>query len=69
MEYCFGAYRLKVNYFGGGHGKAPDGAQVSMYDLGQIRFPMVWSKTMSLEKAKGAIELFSLVGYFDMPVG
>lgn len=76
MEYCFGGYRLKVRYFGGGLEQVPDGAlirtlpkgaQVSMYDLGQLRFPLIWSKTMTLEQVKGAIALFNLIGYFDMP--
>ena len=76
LEYTYGAYRLKVRYFGGGVEQEPDGAiiqkfptcaQVIMYDLGQIKFPLIWSKTMPIEQVKGAIDLFSLIGYFDMP--
>lgn len=67
LEYTYGQYRLKVRYFGGGENKIPDGAQVTMYDLGELRFPLIWSKTMPIEQVRGAIALFNLIGYFDMP--
>ena len=61
LWYMFSGYRLKVAYQNGV-------AQVSMYDLGDLRFPLQWSKTMTKEQARGAIELFKNVGYYDMPV-
>lgn len=63
LEYDYGKYRLKVTY--------PQGkgiAQVSMSDVSELRFSLIWSMTMSLEQASGAIELFKQVGFFDVPI-
>lgn len=64
LRYGFGGYRLEVRY----DGSENDFAQVTMYDLGELRFPMIWSTSMTKEQAVGAIELFKEVGYFDMPI-
>ena len=61
-QYRFGSFRLYVR-------KISDAlAQVSVYDVGNIRFPLMWSKTMTTEQARGAVDLFEAVGYFAMPV-
>ena len=61
IERRYGQYILKYD-------KRGAVAQVTMYDLGDIRFPLVWSKTMTVEQGLGALALFEAIGYFDMPV-
>ena len=61
---------LKIRY--GGYVMEIDNrgrfSQVTVYDLGNIRFPLMWSKTMDNKSAEGAAALFQAVGYFAMPV-
>lgn len=63
LRYCFGGYRLEVRYSAG------DFAQVSMYDFSNLRFPLLWSESMTKQQARGAIELFKSCGYFDLRGG
>lgn len=62
LYYLYGGYRLIVRYCGNDH------AQVSMYDLSELHFPLLWSSSMTYQAANGAIKLFKAIGYFDMPV-
>lgn len=57
----YGSYLMEVD-------KRGNVSQVTVYDLGNIRFPLMWSKTMSNTQADGAIALFQAVGYYAMPV-
>lgn len=59
---AFGAYRLAVRRI------SDRTAQVKMYDLGAVRFPLVWSTYMTHEAAEGACELFKVIGYFEKPI-
>ena len=61
LEERYGSYVLRVRY-------SEDGAYVSMYDLGELRFPLIWGTPMTKAQANGAIELFKNIGYFDMPL-
>jgi hypothetical protein len=56
----FGGYQMEVDRRG-------NVSQVSVYDLSNLRFPLMWSKTMTNSQAEGAIALFQAVGYFAMP--
>lgn len=61
ITYCHGGYRMTVQYY-------DSNAQVTMYDLSNLRFPLVWSKTMTKAAARGASAIFESIGYFDCPV-
>ncbi len=61
MTYVHGGFRMIIKYF-------ESYAQVAVYDLSSLRFPLRWSKAMSKTAARGAHELFEAIGYFDMPV-
>lgn len=63
VTYTHGGYMMKVVYEGEG------AATVSVYDLGALRFPLMWCRMMSPTAARGAVQLFNSVGYFDMPHG
>ena len=59
---AFGGYRLAAR-------KLTDTlVQVKMYDLGAIRFPLVWSTYLTREQAQAAFELFQVIGYFEKPI-
>ena len=60
---AYGGYRLTARKTREGY------SQLTMYDLGALRFPFMWSKELTNEQAKGAFDLFYLVGYFKMPDG
>lgn len=60
-EYMYSGYRMRIAWY-----KDEDAAQVTVYDLGE-RKPLMWSKTMTKEQARGAHELFTMIGYFDIP--
>ena len=66
IEYSYGKYRLKIRYPAD---ETKDFASVSMSDVSQLRFPLLWSMGMNKSQAAGAIELFKQTGYFDMPIG
>ena len=57
----YGGYKMEVE-------KRGNVFQVTVYDLGNLRFPLMWSKTMTAEQAKGAIDLFQAIGYYAMPI-
>ena len=59
-EYMHGGYRMKIAWH-----RDEDYAQVSVYDLGELHFPMIWSKGMTKAQARGAHELFEQIGYYD----
>ena len=63
IKKAFGRYRLEVRY------TDEDYAQVTMSDVSQLRFPILWSVGMSKAQAKGAIEFFEKVGYFEVFIG
>lgn len=57
----YGSYLMEVD-------KRGNVSQVTVYDLGNIRFPLMWSKTMRNDSAEGALRLFQSVGYYAMPI-
>lgn len=61
MKARFGCYEMEVD-------KRGNVSQVTVYDLGNIRFPLMWSKTMTNKQAEGALMLFEAIGYFAMPM-
>ena len=61
ITYCHGGYRMIVKYF-------ESNAQVTVYDLSNLKFPLRWSKTMTKAAARGASAIFETIGYFDCPV-
>lgn len=65
ITYSYGKYRLKVDY----KDSEKDIAQVSMSDVSLHDFPLLWSTSMNLQQANGAIELFKQTGFFDVPIG
>ncbi len=58
---AYGGYRLTARKI------TANRVQVTMYDLGNLRFPLMWSTYMTREQAEGAFKLFALVGYFNKP--
>lgn len=58
----FGSYRLRIDY------KGNDFAQVTIEDVAQIRFPLMWSRPMTYAQANGALALFKMIGFFEMPI-
>lgn len=57
----FGSYRLNIRYFAN-----CDGAQISLYNLSNLRFPLEWSKTVTDKQANIALNKFEKIGYFEM---
>ena len=64
IEYRYGHYKLSVRY----PSKEKDFASVTMTDLSQLRFPLMWSSPMTKAQANGAIKLFKNIGYYDSPM-
>lgn len=56
-----GSYRLAIRYF-----ENSNKAQVTMENIAALRFPLLWSATMTDEQANAALDLFKAVGYFDL---
>lgn len=73
-EYIYGQYRMVVrnllneivNARGEREVLAPVKAQVTVYDVSCFRFPLVWSRTFTVEEAESAVTIFNAVGYFDI---
>ena len=63
IKKAYGRFRLEVRYTG------DDYAQVTMSDVSQLRFPIIWSVGMSKAQARGAIEFFEKVGFFEVFIG
>ena len=61
LVYAYGHYRLKIHYNGNGF------AQVTMSDIAQMKYPLLWSCGMTYEQANESLETFRNKGYFDMP--
>ena len=59
-EYRYGGYLMKVTWY-----KGIDQAQVTIYEIG-ARLPLKWSRTMTKTQANGAVQLFELMGFFEM---
>lgn len=57
----YGSHRLSIRYFAN-----DNHAQVTMYDDAELRFPLMWSYMMTDAEANSALELFKVIGYFDM---
>lgn len=67
IERSFCGYRMvqtSVYKYADG-GATEDRVSVAVYDLSRL-FPLVWSRTMTKEQAKGARALFEQIGYFDV---
>ena len=73
-EYISGQYRMVVrdilnetiNAKGEKVALAPVKAQVTVYDVTCFRFPLVWSRTLTVDEAESAVTIFNTVGYFDI---
>lgn len=61
IERCYGSYILKVRYFAN-----INKAQVTMYDMSDITFPIQWSETMTDEQANSSLQIFESCGYFGI---
>ena len=57
----YGGYLMEVD-------KRGNVSQVTVYDLGNLRFPLMWSKTLTNTQADGALKLFQAIGYYAMPI-
>lgn len=57
----FGSYQLKIRYF-----ENSNKAQVTMSDTSLLRFPLLWSCTLSDEQANAALTIFQNIGFFDI---
>jgi hypothetical protein len=69
---CFGAYRMKltphlVKNEAGEVITEKSKAQVTMYDISQ-KLDLLWSTTMNINAAHGALTMFEMIGYYDMPI-
>lgn len=60
----FGSYRLKIRYFAN-----CNFAQVTMENVAELRFPLLWSIYMNDVQANAALTLFKSIGYFDIQEG
>ncbi len=58
IEYAYGPYRMRQIFH-------PNFVQVSISDVSDLKWPLIWSMPMSKEQAVGARRLFEQVGYFD----
>ena len=56
---AYGGYRMVIEHKKGYK-------LVKMYDLGALRFPLMWSKQMSAEDAQKAVQRFKGTGYYDI---
>lgn len=73
-EYIYGQYRMTVrnipnrtvNAKGETEVHAPIMAQVTVYDVSCFRFPLVWSRTLTIEQAESAVAMFNTIGYFNV---
>jgi hypothetical protein len=64
IDFRYGHYILSVRY----PSEEQDFAVVTMKDLSQLRFPVIWSSPMTKSQANGAIELFKQIGFYDCPL-
>lgn len=55
----YGHHTIEIDY------RDNDYAQVTINDLSNIRWPLVWSSGMTYKQANAALEIFKAVGYFD----
>lgn len=60
IKEAYGPYRLTITY------KDHNYAQVTMENVAEIKFPVIWSMGLNYEAANGALELFKAIGYFDI---
>jgi hypothetical protein len=58
-----GSYRLTIRYF-----ENSNKAQATMEDIAALRFPILWSHTLTDEQANAALDIFKAVGFFDIPI-
>ena len=61
IERRYGPYKMKIRFWAN-----CDKAQVTMYDLGALRFPLIWSEPLNDKQAHAALSLFEAIGYFDI---
>lgn len=61
IRFCavYGKYRMSIDRRG-------DIAQVSVYDVSNLKYPLMWSKSLTNEQADAAKEMFEAIGYFEI---
>lgn len=59
----YGSHRLVIRYFADSNK-----AQISLEDISEFRFPLLWSHTVTDDQANAALELFRMIGPFDIPI-
>lgn len=57
----YGSHQMKVRYFANSNR-----AQVTMYDLSELRFPLLWSATLTDDQANAARDIFKTTGFFEL---
>jgi hypothetical protein len=69
---CFGQFRMKLTPYlvkdkDNNIIKDESKAQITMYDISQ-KFDILWSTTMKLNEAHGALTMFEMIGYYNAPI-
>lgn len=60
---AYGSHRLTIRYFADSNK-----AQATMEDTAALRFPLLWSHTLTDEQANAALTIFKSIGFFDVPI-
>lgn len=63
IKESYGSYRLTIRYF-----ENSNKAQATMEDTSEIRFPVLWSHTLTDDQANAALNIFKSTGFFDIPI-
>jgi len=68
---AYGAYRMKLTPYitldeNGEINNEKSYAQVSVSDLGNLKWPLMWSKPFPLAEAHAAMTLFEGIGYYPV---
>ena len=58
-----GSHHLTIRYFADSNK-----AQATMEDAAALRFPLLWSHTLTDEQANAALTIFKSIGFFDVPI-
>ena len=58
---AYGSSRLEIRYLADSNK-----AQVTMKDLAQLKWPIIWSAMLTDEQANAALEIFKTTGLFAL---
>lgn len=61
IKEAYGPYRMEIRYLAN-----CNTTQVTMYDVSQLRFPLLWSATLTDEQANAALDIFKTTGFFEL---